>query len=175
MAAGAHPRPLATPPPARMRPLAIDLDRVFGDTRPLWNEWLEDASRRFASIAPLDVTALPDDRAQAAASLDRWAEGGVGDWRALLHRFAEERAPIHLRPRAATNAALRRLHAAGTSIGVFTDAPEPLAEVAIAQLGLRRQIARVCAGKRALERLRAELGPETVVVESADGLSQAAQ
>jgi phosphoglycolate phosphatase-like HAD superfamily hydrolase len=156
-----------------MRPLALDLDRVLGDTRPLWDEWLEDAARRFATIAPLDVAALPADRGEAAASLDRWAEGGVGDWRALLRRFAEERAPIHLRPRAATNALLRRLHASGATIGVFTDAPEPLAEIALAQLGLRQQVASVCGGERALERLRAALGPETVVVASPDGLPEA--
>jgi phosphoglycolate phosphatase-like HAD superfamily hydrolase len=175
MTAGAHLPVTESRLHATMSVLALDLDRVLGDTRPLWNDWLEDASRRFASIAPLDLDALPGDRAEAAVLLDRWAERGVGDWRALLRRFAEERAPVHLRPRAATNALLRRLHASGATLGVFTDAPEPLAEVALTQLGLRRQIATLCAGERALERLRTALGPEAIVVESADDLSQAAE
>ena len=91
-----------------MRAVAIDLDGVLGDTRPLWRDWLEDAARRFHSIAPLDPGALPDDRGEAAAELDRWAEAGVGDWRAALARFAEDRAPVYLRPSAEVSAALAR-------------------------------------------------------------------
>ena len=45
-----------------MKPVAIELD-VLGDTRPLWNDWLADAARRFRSISPLDPAALPEDRA----------------------------------------------------------------------------------------------------------------
>jgi hypothetical protein len=56
-----------------MTALAIELDGVLGDTRPLWRDWLEDAARRYRSIAPLDPSALPEDRAAAAAELDRWA------------------------------------------------------------------------------------------------------
>ena len=37
-----------------MKPIAIDLDGVLGDTRPLWNDWLDDAARRYRSIAPLE-------------------------------------------------------------------------------------------------------------------------
>ena len=92
-----------------MRAVAIELDGVLGDTRPLWRDWLEDAARRFHSIAPLDPEALPDDRGEAAAELDRWAEAGVGDWRAALARFAEDRAPVYLRPSAEVSAALRAL------------------------------------------------------------------
>src|SRR6266508_4598713 len=101
-------------------------DVVIGDTRPLWRDWLEDASRRFRTIAPLDPAALPADRGEAATELDRWAEAGVGDWRAALQRFAEDRAPVYLRPRAEVSAALRTLSARGIRLGVFTDAPEPL-------------------------------------------------
>ena len=81
-----------------MRAVAVDLDRALGDTRPLWRDFLADAARRYASIAPLDPRALPEDRAAAAAELDRWAEAGVGDWRSALARFAEDRAPVYLRP-----------------------------------------------------------------------------
>ena len=66
-----------------MKPVAIELD-VLGDTRPLWNDWLADAARRFHSISPLDPTKLPEDRAAAAEALDTWAEDGVGDWRSAL-------------------------------------------------------------------------------------------
>jgi phosphoglycolate phosphatase-like HAD superfamily hydrolase len=120
--------------------VAIDLDGVLGDTRPLWNAWLEDAARRFRSIAELDPAQLPDDRIAAARELDRWAERGIGDWRASLTRFAEDHAPVYLRPRAPVSAALRRLDAAGARIEVFTDAPEELARVALSHLGAARRV-----------------------------------
>lgn len=120
--------------------VALDLDAVLGDTRPLWDAWLEDAARRFRSIAELDPATLPDDRSEAARELDRWAERGIGDWRASLGRFAEDHAPVYLRPRAPVSAALRRLEAAGARIDVFTDAPEELARVALSQLGAARRV-----------------------------------
>src|SRR5436309_1786410 len=123
-----------------MRAVAIELDGVLGDTRPLWRDWLEDAARRFRSIAPLDPEALPDDRGGAAAELDRWAEAGVGDWRAALARFAEDRAPVYLRPKAEISAALRALGENGYRLGVFTDAPDALARIAVSQLGASRGI-----------------------------------
>lgn len=149
-----------------MRALALDLDGVLGDTRPLWRDWLADLARR----AGVDVAGLPDDRVAAAAELDRTA----GNWRALLERFAEERAPVYLRPAADVAAALRALQAAGARIGVFTDAPEPLARVALAQLGATRRIDVLETGPGALDRLLAEIGPGTEVVHTrADLLSRA--
>ena len=145
-------------------PLAIDLDAVLGDTRPLWNDWLEDAARRFKSIAPLDPGDLPEDRVAAAHDLDEWAEQGVGDWRALLGRFAEDRAPVYLRPDAEVSAALRQLAARGDRLGVFTDAPEALAKIAVSQLGVERRIEALESGEGALDRLLAQLGPNAVVV-----------
>jgi phosphoglycolate phosphatase-like HAD superfamily hydrolase len=147
-----------------MRAVAIELDGVLGDTRQLWRDWLEDAARRFRSIAPLDPDALPDDRGAAAAELDRWAEAGVGDWQAALARFAEDRAPAYLRPSAEVSAALRALGEKKCRLGVFTDAPEPLARIAVAQLGAARRIEALEAGAGALERLRERFGPETIVV-----------
>jgi len=152
-----------------MRTVAIDLD-VLGDTRPLWNDWLEDAARRFRSIAPLDVDELPEDRALAAQKLDAWAEQGVGDWRATLGRFAEDRAPVYLRPDAEIGAALRELAARGDRIGVFTDAPEPLARIATSQLGADRRIEALETGAAALERLLERLGPDTLVVRERSAL-----
>ena len=143
-----------------MTAAALDLDGVLGDTHALWREWLVDAARRLR-VDGLD--ALADDRVRAADVLD----ARVGNWRALLERYAEEHAPVHLRPRPEVGAALRRLQAAGVRIGVFTDAPEPLARVALAQLGAARRVEAVETGAGALERLLERLGPGTVIVRSA--------
>jgi phosphoglycolate phosphatase-like HAD superfamily hydrolase len=143
-------------------PLALDFDAVLGDTRPLWRAWLEDVTRR----ARVEVE-LPEDRAAAARVLD----GVVGNWRVLLERFAEEHAPVHLRPSAEVNAALRRLAADGVRLGAFTDAPEPLARVAAAQLGVARRLDALEAGPDALERLLERLGPEARIVRSAADLA----
>jgi len=147
-----------------MKALAIDLDGVLGDTRPLWRDWLDDAARRFGSIAALNPAELSEDRARAAEELDRWATAGVGDWRAALARFAEDRAPIYLRPNAEVSEALRKLTAAGWRIGVFTDAPERLARIALAQLGAARRVEALGAGAGALERMQDALGPDAQVV-----------
>ena len=121
---------------ARTLTVAIDLD-VLGDTRPLWRDWLADAA------GVLDVAGLPNDRAAAAAELDA---RGAGNWRRLLHRFAEERAPVYLRPAAEVSAALRTLQAEGAKLVVFTDAPLELARVALAQLGAARRVGGVVTG-----------------------------
>jgi phosphoglycolate phosphatase-like HAD superfamily hydrolase len=147
-----------------VRAVAIDLDAVLGDTRPLWRDWLDDAARRFRSIAPLDPETVPEDRGVAARELDRWAESGVGDWRGALERFAEDRAPVYLRPSAEISAALRALASSGCRVGVFTDAPEPLARIALAQLGATRRVEAVEAGAGALDRLRERLGGEVEIL-----------
>jgi phosphoglycolate phosphatase-like HAD superfamily hydrolase len=152
------------------RALAIDLDAALGDTRPLWQEFVADAARRFSSIAPLDAEALPADRGAAAEVLDRWAACGVGDWRGALARFAEGRAPVFLRPDGEASAALRALAGAGTRIGVFTDAPEPLARVALAQLGAARRIDALETGAGARERLLERLGADADIVCSREEL-----
>ena len=113
-----------------MTTLAIELE-VLGDTRQLWRDWLDDASR------VLDVEGLPEDRAAAAAELDA---RGAGNWRTLLERYAEDRAPVYLRPAAEVSAALRGLQAEGVRLAVFTDAPAELARVALSQLGAARRV-----------------------------------
>ena len=146
-----------------MRPVALDLDGVLGDTRRLWRDWLEDAGRRLR-VEALD--ALPDDRGKAAAELD----GRLGNWRTLLERFAEDRAPVYLRPNSEASAALRLLQERGVRLGAFTDAPEPLARVALAQLGAARRVSALEAGADALERLLARLGGDAEVVRSREEL-----
>jgi phosphoglycolate phosphatase-like HAD superfamily hydrolase len=138
--------------------IALDLDGVLADTRPLWLAWLEDAARR--TRVELDV---PEDREAAAAVLDE----ALGDWRPLLARFAADRAPLWIRPRPDTNAALRRLAAGGARIGVFSDAPRELADIALAHAGAARQVEMV----GTLAEVRAALGGETVVVRSRSELA----
>jgi phosphoglycolate phosphatase-like HAD superfamily hydrolase len=157
------------------RAVAIDLDGALGDTRPLWRDFLADAARRFASIAELDPESLPDDRAAAAEELDRWAERGIGDWRAALTRFAEDRAPVYLRPNADVSAALRTLAASGYRLGAFTDAPEPLARVALAHLGASRRVEELTAGSLAKERLIELLGGDVEVIAAAEELALLAE
>jgi phosphoglycolate phosphatase-like HAD superfamily hydrolase len=149
----------------RVKAVAIDLDGALADTRPLWNEWLVAA----AGVLGVDTAALPEDRGAATVELDRL---GAGNWRTLLERFSEERAAIYLRRDASANAALRALSSAGCPIGVFTDAPEPLARVALAQLGVVDLVAVLETGEDALERTVASLGPDVLVVRSAEDLDR---
>ena len=144
-----------------MASFALDLDAVLVDTRQLWRDWIDDASRR----ARVELN-LPEDREAAAAILDE----RLGDWRPLLERFAADRAPVYFRPRADTTALLRRLQAAGARMGAFTDAPRELAEIALAHAGAARRVETV--GTRD-EVLRA-LGEGAVVVASRDELARAA-
>jgi phosphoglycolate phosphatase-like HAD superfamily hydrolase len=155
-----------------MTAVAIELDGVLGDTRPLWDGWLEEAARRYASIARLDPAALPRDRGNAATELDRWAARGIGDWRHALGRYAEDHAPLHLRPDPDVGAALRELKRDGTAVGVFTDAPEELARVALAHLGASRRVDHLVAGNEALGRLLGLLGPDAIVVRERAQLTQ---
>jgi phosphoglycolate phosphatase-like HAD superfamily hydrolase len=139
--------------------IAVDLDAVLADTRPVWDAWLEDASRR----ARVEL-AVPEDREEAAAVLD--AE--LGDWRPLLDRFAADRAPLWFRPRAETNSVLRRLTAGGARIGAFTDAPHALAELALAHTGTARYIETI----GPLAAVRAELGADAVVICTREALAE---
>jgi phosphoglycolate phosphatase-like HAD superfamily hydrolase len=138
--------------------IALDLDGVLADTRPLWDAWLEDAARR--ARVELDV---PADREAAAAVLDE----ALGDWRPLLTRFAADRAPLWIRPRPDTNAALRRLKAAGARIGVFSDAPRELVEIALAHAGAARQVEVV----GTLPEVESALGGAAIVVRSREELA----
>ena len=145
-----------------MQALALDLDGVLADTQPLWRDWLEDVARR--TRVELDV---PVDRTAAAALLDE----RLGDWRPLLDRFAADRGPVYFRRHAATGATLRRLQAAGVRIGVFTDAPRELADIALAHVGVARRVAAV----GTLDEVLRDLGDGTVVVRSRAELTAAAR
>jgi phosphoglycolate phosphatase-like HAD superfamily hydrolase len=144
------------------RALAVDLDAI-ADTRPLWDAWLRSAR----TVLEVEPDTLPMDRALAASALD---EAGAGNWRVLLERFSEDHAAAYLRRDAATSAALRSLAARGASLGVFSDAPEQLTRIALAQLGALRTVSAVETGTGALDRLLATLGPSAVVVRTRDDL-----
>lgn len=147
------------------RALAIELDAI-GDTRPLWDAWLESVR----VTLDVDPDALPRDRSEAAAALD---QAGAGNWRVLLERFSEDHAPAYLRRDAATSAALQSLADNEVTLGVFTDAPEPLARVALAQLGAARRVSALETGPGALERLRDAIADAEVVRTRDDLLSRA--
>lgn len=133
-----------------MNAVAIDL-AALGDTEPLWRDWLEDASRRFR----VDVTALDQE---------------LPNWRQLLERFAEERAPVYFRRDAEVSSTIRRLEAAGTRIGIFTEAPEELARVALSHLGAMQRVETLEAGADARERVLGRLGHGATVVRTRDEL-----
>lgn len=138
-------------------PVAVDLDAVVADTGPLWRAWLADAERR--------------SRTELGEDADEDLLGArIGNWQALLERFAEDHAPVYLRPNAAANAELRRLRAAGVRVGAYTSAPEPLARVAAGHLGIARRVELLEGGAGALERVLAKLGPKTTIVRSLDEL-----
>ncbi len=130
--------------------VAIELG-VLGDVTPLWDAFVADASRR----AHVDPGRLEQE---------------LPNWRSLLERFAEDHAPVYLRPSAPVAATLRRLQAAGDRLGVFTDAPEELARVALAHLGAARRIDALECGGDALDRLLRRL-PGARVVRTRDELA----
>ncbi len=140
-----------------MTAVAIDLDAVLGDTGPLWKAWLEDAERRYrVELGTGADEARLDDR--------------LGNWRPLLERFAEEHARVYLRPNADANAELRRLQAAGIRVGAYSGAPEPLARVAAAHLGVARRLETIEAGAGSRERLLQHFGATTRLVRTLEEL-----
>jgi phosphoglycolate phosphatase-like HAD superfamily hydrolase len=129
-----------------MKAVAISLS-ALGDTEPLWRDWLDDARRRFR-VTGTDL------------------ESELPNWRRLLERYAEERAPVYFRRDADVSATLRRLRAGGTRIGIFTDAPEELARIALSHLGAERHVDLLEAGPGAQERVAQTLGRGALIVDT---------
>src|SRR3954454_2933029 len=127
-----------------MKAVVISL-AALGDTGPLWRDWLEDAGRRFR----IDVGALDHE---------------LPNWRDLLERFAEERAPVYFRRDADVSTTLRQLRASGTRIGVFTEAPAELARIALSHLGAERHVEVLECGAGSQERVSAALGEGARVI-----------
>ena len=156
--------------PDAVNAAALDLDGVLGDTRPLWQDWLEDISRRLASIARSSRRLFHTTGAQpppsSTAGRMQASATGVRRWNG---------SPPIARPSTSDRTQTRAPRCAGCTrqgvrLGVFTDAPEPLARVALAQLGAARRLEAVETGGDALERLLARLGVGTVVVRSREEL-----
>jgi phosphoglycolate phosphatase-like HAD superfamily hydrolase len=131
-----------------VKAVAVDL-AALGDVEPLWRDWLDDAERRYR----VDTSALDEQ---------------LPNWRKLLERFAEERAPVYFRRDAEVSAALRRLHGTGVRIGVFSAAPDELARIALSHLGADGRVDAVESGDGARERLLQALGDAVVVATRAE-------
>ena len=127
-----------------MKAVAVDL-AALGDVEPLWRDWLDDAARRFR----VDVTALDEQ---------------LPNWRRLLERFAEDRAPVYFRRDADVTGALRALHAAGVRVGVYSEVPDELARIALSHLGADGRVEVVETGSGARARLLTVLGEGTTDV-----------
>jgi phosphoglycolate phosphatase-like HAD superfamily hydrolase len=133
-----------------MKAVALDLV-ALGDTEPLWRDWLDDARRRFRVEG--------DD-----------LERELPNWRQLLERFAEDRAPVYFRRDAEVTRALRRLQAGGTRVGVFSAAPVELARIALSHLGAERRVEVLESGAGARERVLERIGANATVVSTRDEL-----
>ena len=132
------------------RPVAVGIG-VLGDLEPLWHAWLDDAARR--ARVDLDPSRLDEQ---------------LPNWRALLERFAEDHAPVYLRPSAPVTAALRRLRRDGVPVGVVTEYPDELTEVALSHLGATGRVAT----HGTLAHVRDVLG-DVRLVQTVDGLRDA--
>jgi phosphoglycolate phosphatase-like HAD superfamily hydrolase len=133
-----------------MKAVAISLS-ALGDTEPLWQDWLDDARRRYR----VDANDL---------------DAELPNWRRLLERYAEDRAPVYFRRDADVSAKLRRLRAGGVRIGVFTDAPEELARIALSHLGAERHVEFLEAGPGSQQRVEELLGGGALVLATRDEL-----
>ena len=88
-------------------------------------------------------------------STSRALDHELPNWRELLERFAEERAPSTSGGTRDVSTTLRQLRASGTRIGVFTDAPVELARIALSHLGAERHVEVLETGAGAQERVSA--------------------
>jgi phosphoglycolate phosphatase-like HAD superfamily hydrolase len=133
---------------------------------------LEHLARRLGRVRALDPAALPAERCAALRALADWGEGAVSTWELELGRYYEEHVPLHARPRPELNAVLRRLRAAGASIGIWSPGPPAATAHLLHQLGLATLAdpVRVEPRLEALAELARELGGALVVAADADVL-----
>ena len=105
----------------------------------LFAEAVDHVARKLGRAKPFPSAPLPADRAAAVAALDAWAGSDV-DWRGEMRRYYEEHIPVHVRPAAAVNATLRRLHAAGVRLVWATPGPSEATDVLLHHLGVARLV-----------------------------------
>ena len=118
---------------------AVLWEPELAPTEALFQEGVEHVARKLGRAKPLSSTPLPDGRADAVAALDAWAGSDV-DWRGELRRYYEENIPVRVRPGAAVNATLRRLHASGVRLVWASPGPAEATEVLLHHLGVARLI-----------------------------------
>ena len=139
-------------------------------TGALFDEAVEHVARKLGRAKPFPSAPLPDDRSAAVAALDDWAESDV-DWRGELRRYYEEHIPVHVRPAAAVNATLRRLHTAGVRLVWATPGPAEATDVLLHHLGVARLIDEVVVAPSAAD---AAIPGAALVEDGADGLIELA-
>ena len=139
-------------------------------TGALFDEAVEHVARKLGRAKPLPSAPLPDDRSAAVAALDDWAGSDV-DWRGELRRYYEEHIPVHVRPAAAVNATLRRLHTAGVRLVWATPGPAEATDVLLHHLGVARLIDEVVVAPSAAA---AAIPGAALVEDGADGLIELA-
>jgi len=130
--------------------------------------------RRMAAIRPLDVAALPPDRAAAIAAIDAWAGDAATNWRNELVRWYEAHSPVLLTPDPELNGLLRRAGRAGVRLVVASPLPRAAAELYLSHLGALRPVEAVCAEEDgdALAAARSLLGdPRAPLVASREDLA----
>jgi phosphoglycolate phosphatase-like HAD superfamily hydrolase len=121
-----------------MDALALHEDALV-PTDALFRAGVEHVGRKLGRAQPLDVAALPSGRPATIAALDAWAAGAV-DWRGELRRYYEEHIPVHVRPSAHLNGALRLLHGRGVRLVWVSPGPREASEVLLHHLGVARLV-----------------------------------
>jgi phosphoglycolate phosphatase-like HAD superfamily hydrolase len=149
---------------------AVLWEPKLAPTGALFDEAVEHVARKLGRAKPFPSAPLPDDRSAAVAALDDWAGSDV-DWRGELRRYYEEHIPVYVRPAAAVNATLRRLHTAGVRLVWATPGPAEATDVLLHHLGVARLIDEVVVAPSAAD---AAIPGAALVVDGADGLIELA-
>ena len=141
---------------------------ALAPTDALFRAGVERVVAKLGRAQPIPSGALPDDRAAMIAALDEWADGAV-DWRGELRRYYEEHIPLHVRPSAAVNSALRHLREAGVRLAWWSPGPEEVTDVLLHHLGVARLVDDVVIGGSPAG-VAGELGVEAHTTAIADGV-----
>jgi phosphoglycolate phosphatase-like HAD superfamily hydrolase len=153
-----------------MSSAAVLWEPGLAPTGGLFAEAVDHVASKLGRVKPFPSAPLPDDRTAAVAALDAWAGSDV-DWRGEVRRYYEEHIPVHVRPAAAVNATLRRLHAAGVRLVWATPGPAETTDVLLHHLGVARLVDEVLVAPSAAE----AAGPGATVIESVDRLLELAE
>jgi phosphoglycolate phosphatase-like HAD superfamily hydrolase len=149
---------------------AVLWEPKLAPTGSLFAEAVEHVASKLGRAKPFPSAPLPDDRTAAVAALDAWAGSDV-DWRGELRRYYEEHIPVHVRPVAAVNSTLRRLHGAGVRLVWATPGPAEATDVLLHHLGIARLIDEIVVAPSAAE---AAIPGAALVEDGPDGLIELA-